>query len=85
LEGYEKLDELLDAPAENREAWANLKIAISRIVQSIDIKWLWRGEVLQFDITLINGFKTEYIEMSVKTGEILVRATSTDGQTFDIE
>lgn len=84
LEGYEKLDELLDAPSENREAWSNLKIAISRIVQNIDINW-YCGEALEFYITLINGFKTEYVEMNIKTGGILVRATSTDGQTFYIQ
>jgi Resolvase, N terminal domain/Recombinase len=78
LESPERLFELLDDPdADNADIRRKLKAEISKVVSRINMAWHWRNEVLSFNVILVNGFESEYVEMNTKTGEVLARATMT--------
>jgi hypothetical protein len=78
LESPERLFELLDDPdADNADIRRKLKAEISKVVSRINMKWHWHNEVLSFNVILVNGFESEYFEMSTKTGEVTDWATMT--------
>jgi DNA invertase Pin-like site-specific DNA recombinase len=86
LESPERLFELLDAP-DNADVRRKLKAEISKVVSRIDLRWCIWGGVKEVEVTatLINGIKSEYLIINLKTGETTFRATSSDSRTFTQE